>query len=137
MIEKRARILENPVYQKMPFYPYKDLLMWQEVEAQQQVNQGIHRNDYIYEQVRKAYKQLTLQQVKNFLAQNPSAQLEYLDDEAKPEEILGAIYGDGVTDADIEELRNNLLSRINAGFDRSKAGNPQTGSRPLYQDDRR
>ena len=73
MIEKRARILENPVYQKMPFYPYKDLLMWQEVEAQQQVNQGIHRNDYIYEQVRKAYKQLTLQQVKNFLAQNPSA----------------------------------------------------------------
>lgn len=34
IIQARARILENPVYQKMPFYPYKDLLMWQEVEAQ-------------------------------------------------------------------------------------------------------
>ena len=26
-------VLDNPVYKKMPFYPYKDLLMWQEVEA--------------------------------------------------------------------------------------------------------
>ncbi len=30
-----VNVLDNPVYQKMPFYPFKDSLMWQEVEAQQ------------------------------------------------------------------------------------------------------
>ena len=48
IIQARAKILENPVYQKMPFYPYKDLLMWQEVEAQQRRNSGKQRNDLIY-----------------------------------------------------------------------------------------
>ena len=56
-IESRARILENPVYQKMPFYPYKDLLMWQEVEKQRIVNSGKQRNDFIYQHVRNTYMQ--------------------------------------------------------------------------------
>lgn len=40
----------------MPFYPYKDLLMWQEVEKQRTINSGTKRNDMIFQQVRIAYK---------------------------------------------------------------------------------
>ena len=110
IIQARARILENPVYQKMPFYPYKDLLMWQEVEAQQRQNSGKQRNDLIYRQVRDTYLQLIKEQVQNYLKRNPNNNVDQLADDVEPEVLLMAIYGDGVTAASIEDLRNTLFA---------------------------
>ena len=70
-LETRAKILDNPVYQKMPFYPYKDLLMWQEVEKQRMTTLGSKRNDLIFQQVRSAYLSVIKENVSSFLKKNP------------------------------------------------------------------
>ena len=71
MIESRARILENPVYKKMPFYPYKDLLMWQEVEAQQCRDYSQKLNEIIYREVRNNYFAQMKEEIEKHLKQNP------------------------------------------------------------------
>ena len=40
----------------MPFYPTKDLLMWQELETQQNLNYSKKLNELIYEEIKNTYQ---------------------------------------------------------------------------------
>ena len=50
------------------------------------------------------------EQVQNFLKRNPQSNIEKFAEDVEPSELLQGIYGDGVSPARIEELKNSLLS---------------------------
>lgn len=50
------------------------------------------------------------EQVQNYLKRNPKTKIEKLAADIEPSELLQGIYGDGVSVARIEELKNSLLS---------------------------
>ena len=60
--------------------------------------------------VRNKYLQTIQEQVKTYLKGKPIGHLEHLPKDATAEQLYSAIYGDGVTDVALEELKNSLLA---------------------------
>lgn len=92
----------------MPFYPYKDFLMWQEVESQQRSNYSKKLNELIYREVRNTYLGQFKDEVKKYLQRNAHVEMGQIDESMNPTQILTHIYGDGVSTAQIEQLMSKL-----------------------------
>lgn len=71
--ESEAKILDNPVYQKMQFYPFRNQLIWQEKEEQQKLDTLDNWQKDEYNKIMNDYKSMLTDQVQLYLKHNPEA----------------------------------------------------------------
>ena len=71
-----AKILDNPVYQKMQFYPFRNQLIWKEKEEQQKQGALDKKQELKYREVRDNYKNILTEQVQLFMKKEDGGQFQ-------------------------------------------------------------